>query len=63
MSLGENIKKRRQQRKLTQEDFALQIGVGRSMLCQIERGTKIPNMILGKEIARKLDCTMYELVN
>ena len=62
MSLGENIKNRRMERNLTQEVFAAQIGVGRSMLAQIERGTKVPNMILGREISKQLGCTMEELM-
>lgn len=62
MSLGENIKNRRAEKNMTQEDFAGRIGVGRSMVAQIERGSKIPNMILGMEIARILGCSMDELV-
>lgn len=62
MSIGENIKRRRTENGMTQEEFSSQIGVGRSMLAQIERGTKIPNMILGSSIAQVLGCTMDELV-
>lgn len=62
MSIGENIKARRIKKGQTQEEFAFQIGVGRSMLAQIERGSKIPNMLLGMEIAKALGCRMDELV-
>ena len=62
MSLNENIKNRRIKKQLTQEEFAEKVGVGRSMIAQIERGTKIPNMILGRDIACVLGCSMDELV-
>jgi len=32
------------------------------MIAQVERGTKIPNMILGLAIARMLGCTMEDLM-
>lgn len=62
MSLSENIKNRRIKKSYTQQQFAEKVGVGRSMIAQIERGTKIPNMMLGREIARVLECSMDELV-
>ena len=62
MNIGENIKNKRTERGMTQENFAVEIGVGRSMVAQIERGSKIPNMLLGREIAKVLGCTMDELV-
>lgn len=62
MSLSENIRNRRIKKSFTQQQFAEKVGVGRSMIAQIERGTKIPNMMLGKEIARVLECSMDELV-
>ena len=62
MSLSENIKNRRIKKSYTQQQFAEEVGVGRSMIAQIERGTKIPNMMLGMEIARVLECSMDELV-
>lgn len=62
MGIGENIKNRRIRSGQTQEEFATRIGVGRSMVAQIERGSKVPSMILGHEIARALDCSMEELM-
>lgn len=40
MSVGENIKKRREAKGLSQAELAGAIGVGQSYLSQIERGTK-----------------------
>lgn len=62
MSIGENIKTRRQSLGMTQEDLASAIGIGRSMVAQIERGSKVPNMMLGRDIARALGCGMEKLL-
>lgn len=62
MSLSENIRNRRIKKSFTQQQFAEKVGVDRSMIAQIERGSKIPNMMLGREIARVLECSMDELV-
>lgn len=62
MSVGENIKARRQSLGMTQEKLADAVGLGRSMIAQIERGSKVPNMVLGRDIARVLGCGMEELL-
>lgn len=63
MSIGENIKARREAAGLTQEALAAQVGVTHSMICQIERGSKSPTVVLGKQIADVLGCTLDELVS
>ena len=60
MSVGENIKRIRLERKMTQEQLAEIIGVTRPMITQIERGTKSARMELGKEIADALSCDINE---
>lgn len=62
MSIGENIKARRLAMGMTQEELACAVGLGRSMVAQIERGSKVPNMILGRDIARVLKCGMDSLL-
>lgn len=62
MSIGKNIKEKRQALGLTQEKLADAVGLGRSMVAQIERGSKVPNMILGRDIAKVLGCGMEELL-
>lgn len=62
MSVGENIKAKRQELGMTQEKLADAVGLGRSMVAQIERGSKVPNMILGRDIARVLGCRMEDLL-
>lgn len=63
MSVGENIKARRMELGMTQESLAKAVGLGRSMIAQIERGSKVPNIMLGKDIARVLQCGMEDLVS
>ncbi len=62
MSVGENIKEKRQSLGMTQESLANALGIGRSMIAQIERGSKIPNLMLGRDIAKILQCDLDELV-
>lgn len=62
MSVGVNIKEKRQSLGMTQESLANALGIGRSMIAQIERGSKIPNLMLGRDIARVLQCDLEELV-
>ncbi len=62
MSIGENIRNLRFQKKLTQDELAKKVGVARSMIAQIERGTKALSMPLGVEIAKVLQCDIKELI-
>lgn len=62
MSIGENIKKLREQQGLSQEELATQVNVTRPMITQIERGTKVLTVPLGMEIAKVLHCDLKELI-
>lgn len=62
MSVGENIKAKRTALGMTQENLASALGLGRSMIAQIERGSKVPNVMLGRDIARILKCSLDDLV-
>jgi len=44
MTIGENIKRLREGKKMTQEELAEKIGIRQPYLSQLERGTKILNM-------------------
>ena len=61
MSIGGNIRRKREEAGTTQVELAARVGVTQSMLCQIERGTKACTMALGAEIARALGCDVSEL--
>ncbi len=60
MSVAENIRKIRISRNLTQKELADNVGVKQSYIAQIERGTKIPTLTLGKDIADALRCSLYD---
>ncbi len=59
--ISDNIRKIRTERRMTQGELAEQLGVHQSYIAQIERGTKIPNMIIAKELARTLNVTLERL--
>ena len=58
MSIGANIKERRIQMKMSQKELSDSVNVTQSMSCHIERGSKIPSVYLGKEIADVLGCCL-----
>lgn len=61
MSIGECIKEKRIAFGYSQDGLAKIIGIGQPMMAQIERGTKVPNMLLGKSIAQALECKIEDL--
>lgn len=61
-NIGENTKKIRMKSGLSQEELARKVGVGRSMLAQIERGTKTLSLPLAIELADALKCSVYDFV-
>lgn len=63
MSVGENIKKIRLQRGWSQGDLASAVQVSRPMVCQIERGTKMPTVMLARDIAEALECRLEDLLD
>ena len=62
MSVGENIRRIREEKNLTQVYVAERVGISQAMLCQIERGTKNPSLQIGKEIADTLGCSIDDIV-
>lgn len=62
MSVGENIRRLRRTKDYTQEQLASRVGVSQTMIAQIERGTKIPTILLGRDIASVLECTLDDLI-
>ena len=63
MSIGANTRRLRIDAGLTQAALAAQIGIGTSMLSQIERGTKTLTLPLAAEVARVLECSIYDLLD
>lgn len=62
MSVGNNIKRLREERGLSQADLAMRANISQSMLSQIEKGTKNPSLQVGKEIADILGCSVDKLL-
>lgn len=62
MSIGENIKKLRKKNMMSQEELANKINVNRSMIAQLERGTKVLSVPLCIEIAKVLNCNINDLI-
>ena len=62
MSVGENIKKLREEKGYTQLKLSNKVGITQSMIAQIERGTKAVNLQLGKQIAEVLGCSVDDLL-
>lgn len=63
MSVGMNIREMRRMLEMTQKELAEKVSVDQSMICQIERGTKIPTILLANEIAQVLGCSLKDLVH
>lgn len=61
MGIGENLKRIRETKGITQADLARKLGITHSMLCQIERGTKTLSLPLAKEISEILGCRIEDL--
>src|SRR5262249_15403077 len=60
--LGERIRLERQQRRLSLEALAAQSGVSRSMLSDIERGAKVPTVLVLDRIATGLGASIARLL-
>lgn len=54
VDVGQMVRERRLAKNMTQQELAEQIQITQSMLCQIERGSKIPTILLAWEIAKAL---------
>lgn len=59
--IGETIRNYRKNLNITQAELAEKLSVSQGLIAQFERGSKIPSMILGKELATALGCTIDEL--
>lgn len=62
MDLGENIKKYRKQKGLTQKDLASKVGVTASTITKYEKGDLEPSLDTIKKIANVLDVPMATII-
>ena len=63
MSIGENIKSRRKNVGMSQNELASAIGVSVPMVCQIERGTKSVTLRLAADMAKVLQCDVNDFLS
>lgn len=62
MGLSENIRARRESKKMTQEELADKAGIARPYLSQIENDIRKPTIQVGYLIAKALDCKIDDLI-
>ncbi len=61
MSVGDNIQRLREAQDISQAEMARRVSISQSMLSQIEKGIKNPSLLVGKEIADALGCSVDRL--
>ena len=62
MSIGKNIARLREASDIRQIELAKAVNVSQSLICQIERGTKVPSLPLARQIANALGCDVNDLL-
>lgn len=60
-NLGDNIRKYRNIKKLSQEELAFRISTARNYIGCIERGEKYPSLAIVLDIAKELGCKAVDL--
>lgn len=63
MNIGGNIRRIREEKGMRQCALAEAVGVTGSMISMIERGTRVPSLPLGADIARVLDVRIDDLMH
>ena len=63
MSLAKNLRNLRTAKGYSQAELAKLVGVAQPTFAQYESGIRVPNIIVGVKIAKKLDTTVEELVS
>lgn len=54
MNLGEEMKQRREEKGMSQEELSQIVGCGRSSIAGFERGSYSPSIAVAQEIAKAL---------
>lgn len=63
MNAGIKIAKLREAKNVSQAALAEEVGITRSMLCQIERGTKTVTLPLAVQIVKALGARITDIVD
>lgn len=62
MGFSENLRKAREENEISQAELAEKLGISQTAIYSYEKGSKVPNVVLGCLIAEKLGLTCEELV-
>lgn len=62
MAFAQNVKRLREEKGLTQQELAKLIEVAQPTVAQYEKGMKVPTIITGVLLAKKLNITCEQLV-
>jgi len=62
MPFPDNLAHYREKNGITQEQLAEDVGISRTMIAHYEKGIKVPNVITGVMIAKRLGTTAETLV-
>ena len=63
MAFSDNVKRLRERKNYSQSELAELVGVSQQAIADYEKGKKIPNIVTGVDLARKLDTTVEQLVD
>ncbi len=62
MNIGENVRRIRIERGMTQERLAELVNVSHPTICRLEKGVKIPSVMLCYSISQVLGCSIADIV-
>jgi transcriptional regulator with XRE-family HTH domain len=57
-----NLKTLRLKKNLTQSELAVRLGVKESTICNYEKGTRQPNILVVRKLCEILECSPNELL-
>lgn len=60
--IGKNIRNKRLEHDIEQQELAKRVGVSKATICNIETGVKIPSVAVLVRIADTLHCSVDELL-
>lgn len=62
MTLGENIRRKRLEIDIEQQELAKRVGLTNAMICLIEKNKRMPSVGILNRIANVLRCSIDELL-
>lgn len=60
MTIGENIKRIRKEKKISQVELSGMVGVTQSFISKMETDSRLPNLVVSKKLAKVLDCEIED---